>query len=141
MKAFVSYTTFLLLCIAVLSCSKQKTEKDYFDQASGYMEQQNWAEAEKNFQQLQTKFPNGTFAAKALFMVGYINANHLSNLDKAREYYSQFLEKYPDHDLADDAQYEIDNLGKDVESLPFLIGESQDDDSSGDTEKKNSSSN
>ena len=138
MKAIVSYLSFLLMLIVLFSCSKEMTEKEHFDKAQAYMEQQNWMEAEKAFDSLNSKFPNGTFAAKSLFMVGYINANHLNNLDKARQYYGKFLETYPDHDLADDAQYEIDHLGRDIESLPFLVDDAQEEESG---EEKDSGTN
>ena len=56
-------------------------------------------------------------------MVGYINANHLKDLDGAKEYYNSFISKFTDHDLADEAKYELENLGKPVEELPFLGGD------------------
>jgi hypothetical protein len=48
-----------------------------------------------------------------MFMVGYIYANHIQDLDKAKQHYNAFLEKYPQHDLSDDVQFELANLGKD----------------------------
>ncbi|RMG37345.1 MAG: outer membrane protein assembly factor BamD, partial [Methanobacteriota archaeon] len=88
---------------------------------------QNWEKAEENFEIIYKKFPNGVFNSKALFMLGYINANHLNNLEKAKKYYTEFLEKYPNHELADDAKYELDNLGKNVEEYPFMKRDEQDD--------------
>ncbi|MGH1363084.1 MAG: tetratricopeptide repeat protein [Calditrichia bacterium] len=105
------------------ACEDKLSEKDYFDQAQQYMGQENWQKAEENFARITTDFPEGVYAAKSLFMVGYINANHLKDFDRAKEYYSKFIEKFPEHDLADDAQYELTNLGKPVEELPFLGGE------------------
>ena len=55
-------------------------------------------------------------------MLGFIYANSLENLEEAKKYYSLFIEKYPNHDLADDAQYELNNLGKDINELPFFKG-------------------
>jgi outer membrane protein assembly factor BamD (BamD/ComL family) len=102
------------------SCQQAKpSETDYFGKASQYMEQQNWTEAEANFLALLKEYPDGMFADRALFMVGYINNNHLKNLDRAREYYTKFIEKYPNHELVTAAKYELENLGKDPDELAF----------------------
>ena len=105
-------------------CGKKVDEREYFDLAYQYMGKEQWSEAEKNFQKILDEYPNGTYSSKALFMVGFVNANYLKNFEKARKYYKEFLEKYPDHELADDAKYEIENLGKDVNEIPLPQGES-----------------
>lgn len=102
------------------ACSEKVGEKEYFNLASKYMEEQNWQKAEEYFGKICEEHPNGLFSSKALFMVGYINANHLKDFEKAREYYTEFLSKYPDHELAVAAKYELDNLGKGLDELPFL---------------------
>lgn len=110
-------------------CSKKPGEKEYFDLAYQHMGNEKWSDAELNFQKILDEYPEGTYTSKALFMVGFVNANYLKNYDKAKEYYTKFLEKYPDHDLADDAEYEIENLGKDINELPFLKEEKSVEDS------------
>lgn len=125
MRALYVSVFSMLVMLIFLSCSQEMGEKEYFDLANQYMGQQNWEKAEQNFAIIYEKFPNGVFTSKALFMMAYINANHLNNLDKARQYYTEFLEKYPNHELADDAKYELDNLGKDIEELPFMKGAEQ----------------
>lgn len=112
-----------LFGLLLSACENKLSEKDYFDQAQQYMGQENWQKAEENFARITNDFPNGVYAAKSLFMVGYINANHLKDLDRAKEFYNSFISKFPDHDLADDAKYELENLGKPVEELPFLGGD------------------
>jgi outer membrane protein assembly factor BamD (BamD/ComL family) len=115
----------LFLSISVLwmlstGCSKKVGEKEYFDLAYQYMGKEKWSDAEKYFQKILDEYPNGVYSSKALFMVGFINANYLKNYDKAKKYYTEFLKKYPNHDLADDARYELENLGKNIDDLPFL---------------------
>lgn len=123
MKGGISIILFSLLIAAFFSCSKRMSELDYYNKANELMSSEKWEEAEANFQKILDNFPKGEHAAKAMFMIGFINANYTNNLEKAREYYSKFLEKYPNNDLADDAKYEIENLGKNIEDLPFLKGE------------------
>jgi outer membrane protein assembly factor BamD (BamD/ComL family) len=110
-------------------CSKKPGEKEYFDLAYQHMGKEQWSDAELNFQKILDEYPEGIYTSKALFMVGFVNANYLKNYVKAKEYYTNFLEKYPDHDLADDAKYEIENLGKDINELPFLKEEGSVEDS------------
>ncbi len=119
----------LSVLILLLGCGKKLGEKEYFDMAYQHMGKEEWSEAEMYFQKILDKYPNGMFSSKALFMVGFVNANYLQNYEKAGQYYSDFLKKYPDHDLADDAQYELENLGKDINDLPFLKGEGTETDS------------
>ncbi len=105
---------------ALFSCEQKMGEKEYFDMAQQYMEQQNWEKAAEYFEKTYGEFPDGLFSSKSLFMIGYINANHLKKFDKARKFYQEFVEKYPDHDLANDARYELEHMGKSADELPFL---------------------
>ncbi|OPX35903.1 hypothetical protein B1H10_00125 [candidate division KSB1 bacterium 4484_188] len=124
-KGLIGLLVFSLVFLFLAGCSKKVSEKEYFDRAYQYMGKENmgaekWSKAEENFQKVLDEYPNGEFAAKSLFMIGFINANYLKNYDKAKKYYSEFLQKYPKNDLADDAKYEIENLGKNIDDLPFL---------------------
>ena len=110
----------LAMFLLAAGCSKKAGEKEYFDMAYQYMGKEKWSDAEKYFQKILDEYPNGVYSSKALFMVGFINANYLKNYDKAKKYYTEFLQKYPNHDLADDARYELENLGKNIDDLPFL---------------------
>jgi len=108
----------LMILILGIACTKQMGEKDYYDLAQQYMKQGDFTKAEQTFETIVKQFPNGIYTARAMFMVGYLNANHLNNLDKAREYYQLFVDTYPQHDLADDARFELKHLGED--NIPFL---------------------
>ncbi|GAB4341020.1 MAG: hypothetical protein Kow0037_27300 [Calditrichia bacterium] len=119
-KALVTFVCSVLLVAVVVGCSGKKSEKEYYDMAYQAMAKEKWSEAEANFQKILDEYPEGPFASKAMFMIGFINANYLKNFDKAKQYYGDFLKKYPKHELADDAQYEIQNLGKSVDELPFM---------------------
>lgn len=51
------------------------------------------------------------------FLKAFIYDNNLKNINKAREAYNEFLQKFPKSDLADDAMISIDNLGKTSEQI------------------------
>jgi len=53
-------------------------------------------------------------------MVGYVQANILNDIDQARITYKIFLEKFPDHELTPSVQFELDNLGRDINEIPVL---------------------
>ncbi len=122
-KGIVYLFVFSFLLMSFVGCSHKAGEKEYYDLAYQYMGKEKYSEAEKYFQKILDEYPNGVYSSKALFMVGFINANHLKNFDKAKKYYTEFLKKYPNHELAASAKYEIENLGKNVDDLPFLKDE------------------
>jgi len=51
------------------------------------------------------------------FLKAFIYDNNIKNISKARAAYTDFLQKFPKHDLADDAMISIDNLGKTPEQI------------------------
>lgn len=63
------------------------------------------------------QYPDYAKAPECLFLVGFIYENYLQNYGKAKEIYESFLERYPDHEFADDAAISIKNLGKSPEEL------------------------
>lgn len=67
------------------------------------------------------KYPNYTKAPTSLFLKGFIIENNLKDDVNAREIYDQFLAKYPKHDLADDVEFLIDNLGKSDQEILEMI--------------------
>jgi TolA-binding protein len=71
----------------------------------------------KLYQNFHNKYPGHEKAPVAFFLQGFIYENQLSNLGEAKTVYEEFLKKYPDHPLAKDVQFSIDNLGKSPEEL------------------------
>ncbi len=122
-KSFLALAVMLALFL-LAGCSKKMSEKAYYDLAMQYMNQEKMDQAKQYFQKILDEYPNGVFSSEALFMVAFIDANYLKNYAEARRYYEEFLQKYPNHELASSARYELEHLGKPVEELPFLKGDS-----------------
>ncbi|MBN2367060.1 MAG: outer membrane protein assembly factor BamD [Calditrichaeota bacterium] len=118
-----------ILIFSWMGCGEKMGEKEYFNLAYQHMEKEQWSESEKNFQKILDQYPEGEYTSKAMFMVAFVNANYLKNYEKAEKYYKEFLEKYPTHELAASARYELEHLGKDINDLPFLKGETAEEDS------------
>ena len=70
-------------------------------------------------------YPDHERAATSLFIKGFILENELKNQVMAKEVYNSFIEKYPDHQLADDVKFLIENLGKSDEEIARIIEEKQ----------------
>lgn len=120
MKKIYTYSLAMLIVIILFSCSSTLTEDLYYTNATQAYAKNNYQDAIKNFDLLVKNYPNGKRSAEASFMLGFINANDLENYTDAEKYYKSFIQKFPNHDLADDAQYELENLGKDINELPMF---------------------
>jgi len=70
-----------------------------------------------NFRKIISDYENYEKAGYAYFMIGFVNDQYIQDLDQAKIYYSEFVEKYPDHVMAKDAKIMIKNLGKSDEEL------------------------
>ncbi len=67
-----------------------------------------------------TQFRGSNYEAQAQFMIGYLQANYIGNVESARASYKLFLEKFPNHELTPSVQFELENLGKDINDIPVL---------------------
>ncbi len=63
------------------------------------------------------KYPNGVHLPEIVFLKAYVYENYLGRMGKASEIYRDFIHRFPDHELADDAQVAIQNMGKTPEEL------------------------
>lgn len=69
------------------------------------------------FQQVIDKYPKHKIAEDALFLQAYVYENSLNDYVKAKATYTRFIELYPSSELAEDAKYSIQNLGKSPEQI------------------------
>lgn len=69
------------------------------------------------FKHIMSRYPSYKNIPTIMFLTGFVYDDQLKNYESAKEYYNEFLEKYPDSDFADDARISIQNLGKTPEEL------------------------
>jgi TolA-binding protein len=69
------------------------------------------------FNKIVDEYPTYEKAPQVLFLIGFIYNNELKDMEKARATYERFLKQYGSHELAKHAQYELENLGKDPNTL------------------------
>lgn len=75
------------------------------------------SESIKYLDKVYNNYPDYERRPYALFLRAFVLENQANNLDEAERVYTQFIEEYPQHEMADDAKYSIDNMGKSPEEL------------------------
>jgi TolA-binding protein len=69
------------------------------------------------FKKVYEKYPDYEKASHCLFLQAYVLDNHLNDDVNAGEIYNLFIQKFPGHPLARDAEFSIQHLGKSDEDL------------------------
>lgn len=88
------------------------TRRYIFKAGNLYMTEGNGKSALEMFDNYMTTYPQDPKTPVCLFFKAFIYETIFNNLDKAQETYILFLEKYPRHELANDAKMSLNNLGK-----------------------------
>jgi outer membrane protein assembly factor BamD (BamD/ComL family) len=77
--------------------------------------------AVKYFETINKDHSEFAKAPEALFLCGFTEENINSDTADARRYYEKFIEKYPNHELAEDARFSIQNMSLSDEELIKLF--------------------
>ena len=85
-----------------------------------YRDLRDFSKAINEYGMLRQKYPESTQVPFSLFMQGFIYANMLSNFEKARNHYEEFLSKFSNHELAQSVQFELKYLGLEIQEIPEL---------------------
>jgi len=72
-------------------------------------------EALDNYKLFHEQYPEMQPSALALFLIGYIYNNNLQMIDSAKIFYKEFLQKYPNHDLAPTVKFELESIEKSLQ--------------------------
>lgn len=75
------------------------------------------------FDRVQNGYPKYEKAPECLFLKAFIYENKLHSLELAEKNYRLFIDQYPDHALAKDAQAALKYLGMSAEDLVKLFQE------------------
>lgn len=110
----------LIVMVAVVGCKKGPSESELFEKAKQLQESNDFQGAIAAYQQIVKDHPKSPQAPQCQFMIGYLYANHLKNMDMAKGAYRDFIKLYPEHQLVKDAQWELDHLGQDVNEIEEL---------------------
>ncbi len=93
--------------------------KYLFDLRLVYQKQRRYDKALAIFERCYREYPDSKQASTSVFLQGFLYANVLNNLDKAKEKYQLYLDKYSNVDakMTGDVQLELQNLGKSADEL------------------------
>lgn len=69
------------------------------------------------YEKLVQEYPENKHTPLAIFLQGFIYENQAMDPMKAKSYYEKFLAAYPDHAMAADVAFSLENLGKSPEEL------------------------
>jgi len=124
MKKVILSLTFLALILAlVIGCQKGPKAEDLFTEAKKLQEEQKYDEAVVKYEQLVELHPKSQYAPQSQFMIGFIYANEIKDLEKAKVAYETFLNQYADRSdsgMVASAEWELENLGKDINEITDL---------------------
>jgi hypothetical protein len=95
-----------------------------FGMAQIYIEQEKYQQALSEYRRLSYLYPKSPNNYKAMFMVGFIHAEHLKNDSAAVRAFEKMLAQYPSSDLSDDADWMIRNIRSGGKLMPVLEGDS-----------------
>jgi len=97
--------------------------KSVYRMAELYMnEMKDLNSAIETYQKVADNYSESTYGAKSRFMAGFLLANNTSRFDEAKAQYELFLTTYPNDELTSAVQFEMENLGKDIDEIPQLKG-------------------
>ena len=102
-----------------------------FELALVYEKQRQYDSTIKTLERIYSYYPHSRQSSKALFLEGFLYANVLQQLDKAKEKYELYLKEYSalDAKMTNDVQMELQNLGKSPEEILNEIQENAKKDS------------
>jgi TolA-binding protein len=69
------------------------------------------------FHIVSAKYPQSSKAAYSLFLQGFIYENSLNDTAKARKFYTEFIDRYPNHEMSESARFSIAHLGKSADEV------------------------
>lgn len=76
---------------------------------------------------IATYYSEDKNAPMALFLKGFLLENDLKKPEKAKEIYESFIQKYPNHAMAKDVNFLIENLGKSDKEIMEKIDKTSED--------------
>lgn len=120
MKELFSLSILFAVLLLVMGCGEKVSVEEMFVNANQFQKEGHYEEAIKVYQKLLKDFSGSDYCPKAQFMIGFIYANEIKDFEKAKEAYQKFVKNYPDHDMAKDAEWEIEHLGRDINEIEEL---------------------
>ena len=120
MKRSVWMALCLGLMVACNPAAQKENASDVFQQAQTAHAESRFSDAVRLYSRYVSEFADSSQAAKCQFMVAYLYANELDQKEQARTAYTDFIEKYPNSELLQSAQWELEHLGQNLSEIDII---------------------
>jgi peptidyl-prolyl cis-trans isomerase C len=91
-----------------------RSAQDYFKEAQAAASPEQRI---RLYRDVATHYPDDPVSVQAQFMVGFTYAEDLGKYDEARAEFRKFIDKYPNHELANSAKWMLENMDKPAPEL------------------------
>lgn len=113
----------LLLGCLMFACNpdgQKVTASEVFQQAQTAHAESRFGDAVRLYSAYVTEFADSAEAAKCQFMIAYLYANELDQKDQAKTAYETFISRYPNSELLQSAQWELEHLGQNLSEIDLI---------------------
>lgn len=113
----------LLLSSLMMACNpsgERITASEVFLQAQTAHAESRFGDAVRLYSAYVTEFADSAQAAKCQFMIAYLYANELNQKDQAKTAYETFIRNYPQSELLQSAQWELEHLGQNLSEIEII---------------------
>jgi tetratricopeptide (TPR) repeat protein len=100
----------------------ERTAEELFYEAQEYGALGMYGHAIESYEEFLTKFPKHEKAPDVKFLIAFTYHNSLKEESLAKKHYSEFIKNYPDSPLKVSAEFEMENIGKDIDNLDLFKG-------------------
>lgn len=83
------------LIVLMVSCGQKKTKEQLYAEAQKYEREENFKEAIRVYEIIVENYPQVDFADSALFQIGQVYSNNLSDFENSIKAHKRLIEKYP----------------------------------------------
>jgi antitoxin component YwqK of YwqJK toxin-antitoxin module len=100
----------------------KRTAEELFLEAQEYGALSMYGHAIETYTEFLEKYPKHERAADAKFLIAFTYHNSLKEEDLAKKNYQEFLKMFPQSPLCVSAEFELENIGKEIDNLELFKG-------------------
>lgn len=100
----------------------KRTAEELFYEAQEYGAVGMYGHAIETYNEFLKDYPKHEKAPDVKFLIAFTYHNSLNEEDLAKKNYEEFLVQYPDSPLKISAEFEMENIGKDIDNMELFKG-------------------
>ena len=97
-----------------------RTPEELFSEAQEYSYAGMYAHAIEDYNLFLKLFPDSEKNSNVKFLIAFTYHNNLNDTDNAEREYKEFIKQYPDSPLKVSAEFELKNIGKEIEEIEMF---------------------